>query len=369
MIDTVPPAAPTDADSEDQAFDFSSNASSNFPSILAGLKISLVVTSYQAHKLFFVRSDGKKIDVNFKNFPRPMGLAVTPQQITLGTLHQVWRFRRSDDALALLEETRTDAAYVSSACHTTGLVNIHDIAYGNKGLWIVNSNFSCLATLEPDYSFVPRWKPKFISDLMPEDRCHLNGMAMLHGEPAYVTTFNQSDLAKSWRDGDKDQGTLINVKTGELKLSNLVMPHSPRCYNGYVYFCESGHGLVRRYDPRTNEVVDVIKLQGFTRGMDFFGPLMFVGLSKTRNSSVAEPAPIAQESVESESGIWCINLTDHSVVGFVRFEGNIDQIYDVAVLSGVTYPDLFLPDDEQSMTVFHFPPLINTSSVKMGVRN
>jgi uncharacterized protein (TIGR03032 family) len=357
-------SVPSVDDGMDWELDFTSHTSSNFPTVLAGLKLSLAVTSYQAHKLFFVRSDGNKIDVNFKDFPRPMGLAVTPQQITLGTLHQVWRFRRSDDALALIEDSKVDACYVASASHTTGLVNIHDIAYGNKGLWITNSAFSCLATLEPDYSFVPRWKPPFISDLMPEDRCHLNGMAMLDGEPAYVTTFNQSDQAKSWRDGAKDKGTLIDVKTGELKLSNLVMPHSPRCYNGYVYFCESGHGLVRRYDPRTNEVVDVIKLQGFTRGMDFFGPLMFVGLSKTRNSSVAEPAPIAQESTESESGIWCINLTDHTVVGFVRFEGNIDQIYDVAVLPGVTYPELFLPDDEQSMTVFHFPPLQTAGHAK-----
>ena len=342
-----------------QELDFTSSCSSNFPAVLAGLKLSLVVTSYQAHRLFFIRSDGKTIDVNFKNFARPMGLAVSAEQITLGTLHQVWRFKRSDNALELLDQTDADACYVSSASHTTGLINIHDIAYGKKGLWAVNSAFSCLSTIEPGYNFVPRWKPSFISELAPEDRCHLNGMAMLNGEPAYVTTFNQSDTVKSWRDGAKDQGTLIDVKTGQVKLSNLVMPHSPRCYKGYVYFCESGHGLVRRFDPQTAEVTDVVKLPGFTRGMDFFGPLMFVGLSKTRFSSVAEPAPIAQQLDEPQSGIWCINLTDHSIVGFVRFEGNIDQIYDVAVLSGVMYPELLLPDDERAMSVFHFPSLID----------
>lgn len=359
------PATPTAADEKTAAWDFTSHASSNFPAVLAGLKLSLVATSYQAHKLFFLRSDGQQIDVNFKNFPRPMGLAVTPEQITLGTLHEVWRFRRSDDALALLEDSQADACYVASACHTTGLINIHDIAYGDKGLWVVNSNFSCLATLEPDYSFVPRWKPDFISQLAPEDRCHLNGMALHDGLPAYVTTFNQSDAEKSWRTGAKDQGALIDVNTGAVKLADLVMPHSPRCYNGYVYFCESGHGLVRRYDPRTETTVDVIKLQGFTRGMDFYGPLMFVGLSKVRDSAVAAPAPIAQEYAETLSGIWCINLTDHSVVGYVCFEGNIDQIYDVAVLPGVVYPELLLPDDEQAMQVFHFPPLntaINNSN-------
>lgn len=356
-------------DESDIELDFTCLSSSNFPAILHGLKISLVATSYQAHKLFFVRSNGLQIDVNFKNFPRPMGLAVTPQQITLGTLHQVWRFRRSDDARLLLDDSKIDACYVASACHTTGLINIHDIAYGSNGLWVTNSAFSCLATLEPDYNFVPRWKPDFISQLVPEDRCHLNGMAMLDGEPAYVTTFNQSDTARSWREGAKDCGTLININTGEQIFSNLVMPHSPRCYRGYVYFCESGHGLVRRYDPKTKAVVDIAKLPGFTRGIDFFGPLMFVGLSKTRLSSVAEPAPITQQLEESQSGIWCINLNDHSIVGFVRFEGNIDQIYDVAVLAGVMYPELLLPDDEQSMSVFNFPPLSKSSKIEEGVEN
>lgn len=338
-------------------FDFSSHSTGNLPAILAGLKLSLIATSYQAHKLFIVRSNGQSIDVNFKNFPRPMGLAVTSQQITLGTLNQVWRFRRDDSVLSLLEDSKADACYVASASHVTGLINIHDIAYGHRGLWVVNSAFSCLATLEPGYSFIPRWKPDFISNLAPEDRCHLNGMALYDGEPAYVTTFNHSDEFKSWREGAKDQGTLIEVATGQRKLTGLVMPHSPRCHGGYVYFCESGHGLVRRYDPRTGDVVDVVKLQGFTRGMDFHGPLMFVGLSKTRFSTVAEPAPIAQEYAETKSGIWCINLADHSVVGYVSFEGDLDQIYDVAVLPGTTYPELLLPDDDRSMKAFNFPPL------------
>jgi hypothetical protein len=40
------------------------------------LNISLAFTSYQAGRLMLVRSDGKKLDVNFKSFSRPMGLAV-----------------------------------------------------------------------------------------------------------------------------------------------------------------------------------------------------------------------------------------------------------------------------------------------------
>jgi len=175
-------------------FYFSSEYTDNFPGILKGLNISLAVTSYQSQTLFFIRSDGETIDTNLKLFRRPMGLAVTKDQITLGTFKEILRFYRNDSVIRDLEDSdKVDACFVPNASHTTGMINIHDIAYGDQGLWMVNSAFSCLATINSDYSFVPRWKPPFISELKPEDRCHLNGMALKNGKPKYVTTFNQSN--------------------------------------------------------------------------------------------------------------------------------------------------------------------------------
>jgi len=345
---------------ESKQFDFSSHHTDNFPQILKGLNISLAVTSYQSQSLFFIRSDGESIDTNFKFFRRPMGLAVTEDQITLGTFKEVIKFNRNDAIIRDFEDAeKVDACFTSAASHTTGMINIHDIAYGDDGLWITNSAFSCLATLEPDYSFVPQWKPPFISELKPEDRCHLNGMALKDGKPKYVTTFNQLNEAGAWRkDADKfkkHDGTLIDVDTNEILLEGLIMPHSPRYYEGQVYFCESGRGLVCRYNPETKEVSVLQRLQGFPRGIDFYGPLMFVGLSKTRKSEVANPAPISEEYDETYSGIWIINLEDDQVLGYVNFEGDIDQIYDVAVLPGMSYPELIEPDHIKVPQIFNFP--------------
>ena len=51
----------------------------------------------------------------------------------------------------------------------------------------MNTLFSCLAGLDSRYSFVPRWRPPFISALAAEDRCHLNGLAMVDGDaPAFL---------------------------------------------------------------------------------------------------------------------------------------------------------------------------------------
>ena len=50
-----------------------------------------------------------------------------------------------------------------------------------------NTLFSCLAAASPTHTFRPLWRPPFVSRLAPEDRCHLNGLALRDGEPRYVT--------------------------------------------------------------------------------------------------------------------------------------------------------------------------------------
>ena len=60
-------------------------------------------------------------------------------------------------------------------------------------------SFGCLATLSERASFQPLWRPPFLSGLVPEDRCHLNGLAMRDGQPAYVTAVAASDVADGWR--------------------------------------------------------------------------------------------------------------------------------------------------------------------------
>jgi uncharacterized protein (TIGR03032 family) len=348
--------AKTDWEEPITEFDFSSRFTDNVPGILKGLNISLAMTSYQSQALFLVRSDGQTIDTNIKRFRRPMGLAVTKDQITLGTFSEILRFNRNDAVISDLDDKdKVDACFTPSASHTTGMINIHDIAYGDEGLWIVNSAFSCLATIEPGYSFIPRWKPPFITELKPEDRCHLNGMAMKDGRPKYVTTFNQADENNSWKGDLSLSGTLIDIESNEILIDGLIMPHSPKVYQGHLYYCESGHGLVCRYDPTTKKSVTLTKLQGFSRGIDFWGPLMFVGSSKTRKSDTKKVLPISREFDETYCGIWIINLEDNEIVGQIVFEGDVNQIYDLTIVPGISYPELVELGDRRIKDIFSFP--------------
>jgi len=385
--------------------DFGCDYSSNLPAVLKHLDISLAFTSYQAQRLMLVRSDGESLDINFKHFPRPMGLSADANGITLGVFSQVIRFQREDALLdkikqplgrieddvtakkvqdegeslaqlmtdeqrelheqyeAVLHEPvdeRVDACFITRSSHYTGMINIHDIDWGSDGLWAVNSSFSCLCTLSPDYSFVPRWKPHFISRLVPEDRCHLNGMALKDGVPAFVTTFSTADERGHWRSGGVSEGgTLMDVQRNEILVDGLFMPHSPRWYNGKVYYCNSGFGQLCCYDPATGENSVLLELQGFTRGIDFYGPILVLGLSQVRQSQVSTPAPLAQKYDETLSGLWFINLEDHSEIGHIRFTGNVEQIYDVAVLEGCCFPEIIEPSHPRMRNHFCYPPLVS----------
>jgi hypothetical protein len=186
---TGPPAA-----AETGAAPLRSVHTANFPALLDQLGISLLVTTYQAGKLVVVRSEGERLNTHFRRFASPMGLAVAGDRLALGTSLQIWEFHNIPAAAAKLEPAgRHDACFLPRSCHVTGDVQIHEMAWADEELWFVNTRFSCLCTRNVIHSFVPRWRPPFITALTPEDRCHLNGLGVRDGRPRYVTALAQSD--------------------------------------------------------------------------------------------------------------------------------------------------------------------------------
>jgi len=370
--------------------DFSSHYSDNLPHILSQLGVSLALTSYQSQRLILVRAKAGKLETKLKAFPRPMGLYADENRITIGTLNQVVDFQKSDAALSdvvdgkldrfeelptklqqdddfdddIVAERReqvqaikaADALYVERTTLMTGMINIHDIAWGNDGLWVVNSIFSCLSKLSAQHSFIACWKPSFISELKPENRCHLNGMALLDGEPRYVTAFSQSDASESWRDREINEGVLIDIKNDRVIKDDIPLPHSPKCHQGKVYYCASGDGEIHVYDPQTDNVDVLCKLPGFTRGMVFIGDLMIVGTSKVREpqNESAEKRKIKLKEEESCCGIWLLNASNGEVITHLEFTGSVSQIYDIAVIPDACMPEIISSSDTVSAHLYEF---------------
>ena len=247
--------------------------SAGFPELLRQLGISLLVSTYQAGKLVVLRADGDSVNTHFLDFNTPMGVAADANRIALGTRSEIVEFHNMPAvATRLHDPPRHDAVYLARAGHITGAIDIHEMAWDAQGeLWFVNTLFSTLCTRDASHSFVPRWRPAFVSGLAAEDRCHLNGLGMRDGQPRYVTALAQTNTAQGWRDHKHDGGVLIDCANDETLVRGLAMPHSPRWHDGRLWLLESGRGALCCVDEQSRQQREVARLPGFVRGMDLIG--------------------------------------------------------------------------------------------------
>lgn len=327
-----------------------------FPELLRQLGISLLVSTYQAGKLIVVRDQDGTLNTHFRGFLMPMGMAVQGDRLALGTKLQVWEFRNQTDVARKLEPTgKHDACFMPRATHFTGDIRIHEIAWAGDDLWIVNTRFSCLCTLDRDSSFVPRWRPPFITGLSSDDRCHLNGLAVVDGKPKFVTCLGQTDTGGGWRENKANGGLLLDLPSGEVIVRGLSMPHSPRQYGGHLWVLESGNGSIAVVDPKTGKWEAIAQLPGFTRGLDFFGPYAFIGLSQVRETAIFSGIPITERQKERICGVWVVDLRSGQTVAFLQFEEGVQEIFAVQVLHGIRYPEIGTEDEEVLANSFVLP--------------
>jgi uncharacterized protein (TIGR03032 family) len=324
---------------------FALTTSRHFPEWLASTGGSLAFTTYQAGKLFLlgVRPDGR-LSVFERTFPRCMGLAVSGngRSLALATQTQIQRF---DNVLPAGQGSQDgyDAVYAPHAAWVTGDLDVHDVGFGADGRPVfVNTLFACLASVSDGHSFRPVWTPPFISKLAAEDRCHLNGLAMAEGKPAYITAVSRSDVADGWRDKRRDGGIVVEVESGEIVAERLSMPHSPRLHDGKLWLLNSGAGEFGHVDLASGRFEPMALCPGYARGLAFAGNHAIVGLSLARDnrtfSGLALEDALAARDVEARCGLAIVDLASGDMVHWVRIEGVVRELYDVAAVPGVSRP-------------------------------
>jgi uncharacterized protein (TIGR03032 family) len=309
--------------------------------LLHQLGLSLLVTTYQANKLLVVRAAQGGLSTLVRSFERPMGMAIDARRMALGTRDGVWVLRNVPDIAPRIEPPgHHDACYLPRSYHVTGDIGVHELAWAGDELWIVNTRFSCLCTLDSEYSFVPRWRPPFISALAAEDRCHLNGLAVVQGQPKYVTALGETDTADGWRPHKPHGGCLIDIPSGKIVARGLSMPHSPRWHDGRLWVLESGTGRLVLVDTATGSCQIVAELPGFARGLALIGSYAFVGLSKIRETSAMDGVPLAERRTELKCGVAVVNCRDGGLVAFLEFQTAVEEIFDVQALAGPRFPEV-----------------------------
>lgn len=314
---------------------------------LGSQQIAVAVSSYQSGKFYLL---GQNVDggllVHERFFHKAMGICVADRDtILLATLFQIMRFRNVLGPGQQINNLQ-DACYVPREIFTTGELDVHDIGLLKDGrIVFVNTLYNCLASTSGRHSFTPLWKPPFISKIIKEDRCHLNGLAMEDGVPRYVTAVSKSDTVDGWRDRRSDGGIVVDVRSGEIVIGGLSMPHSPRLHRGKLWVLNSGTGeigWVERGSSAEGATFHVLAFcPGFVRGLAFHGKYAFVGLSKPRYDRF-EGLALDRKLAEADSEPWCgmqvIDLDTGACEHWFRIDGPVAELYDLGVVPGVVRP-------------------------------
>lgn len=334
-----------------------SSYTNSFPALLDEMGISLAVSTYQSDRLVFLRSQGGQLNTHLRTFDRPMGMATLGDRLAVGCGVRVWEFRDVPAAAAKVEPAgRHDACYLPRRSHITGDIDIHEMEYSPDGeLWLINTRFSCLCTLRADCSFAPRWRPPFISALSPEDRCHLNGLALDGGAPRYATALGATDTPAGWRANKARGGVLMDIAANRVVLAGLSMPHSPRLRAGRLWLLESGDGSVGTVNLNAGRYEPLCRLPGFTRGIDFAGSVAFIGLSQVRESAISSGIPLTQRLTERTCGVYAVHLETGNVLAFLNFTSGVREIFAVRVLAGRRQPELFNETADMLKYVYVLP--------------
>ncbi|MBC9035167.1 TIGR03032 family protein [Sphingomonas sp. JC676] len=335
--------------------------SRGFNGWLRSHRLSLAFTSYQTGQLFLVGSHPNgTVSFNQQNFSRAMGVCWKPGRLYLGSLFQLWRLENMLRPGEIGNQA-FDQVLVARNAQTTGDIDIHEVGVDKEGRVIfVNTKYSCLCTLDLTHSFKPIWKPPFISKLAPEDRCHLNGMAVHDGEIRYVTAVSRSDVLSGWRERRHEGGVLIDVQTSRIITDELSMPHSPRVVGDQVYALDSGRGQIIRVDPATGAKADIAFCPGFLRGLAIHDGHAIVTVSKPRDGTFTGlllDSQLKARDAEPWCGVLVVSLSTGDIVEWIRLEGHITELFDVAAMPGIACPMSVGPATAEAQSTISFDPL------------
>ena len=327
---------------------------------------SLMVTTYQAGKLAIIGWDDRerRVSLLLRHFEKPMGLAsadARASKLALATRHAV--IVLADAPLLapdLLEDQRGkyQALYLPRLTYHTGDLNIHDLAYDPAGtLWCVNTRFSCLSHLSDAHSFVPVWKPPFVSEVVPEDRCHLNGLAMVGGAPAYVTCLGETDDVGGWRVNKAAGGVVVDVRSNEIICRGLSMPHSPRWHENRLWVLNSGAGQLCKIDPQAGRAEVVCELDGYPRGLSFAGHHALVALSQIRERHIFGDLPVQQRVRDGRltCGVALVDVRNGRQVGLFEFTSGVQELFEALFLAGVRRASVLNAEREAARQAFTAP--------------
>lgn len=324
---------------------FTSSHSPNLPSILRALNCSVILSTYQAGKVVLVSAtEDEKLVQLPRNFDKAMGIALSKDRLAIAMRDELVLFKNSEKLAKYYPKNPDtyDALYLPRATYFTGPVDIHDVHFGKQGaIWAVNTTFSCLCIIDQEYSFTPRWKPKFIKELIADDRCHLNGLAMHDGIPKYITALGIHDAPYAWKSDILNGGIIIDLDSDEIIARHLGMPHSPRIFDGQLFCLLSAKEKLIKVDVNTGKYEELAHIPGFLRGMAKCGDFLFIGTSQVRkSSSTFKKLGLDFADRAKYAGFVVLHLPTGKVVANYQWVSSVEEVYDIQIIPNKIRPNI-----------------------------
>jgi uncharacterized protein (TIGR03032 family) len=305
-------------------------------------QLSLFVSTYQAQRVFIFSADtsGKMHALN-RIFKKPTGMYLTQEKLLIAERNTIWSFRPVFGIQNIESDAKSyDFSFAPRIGHVTGDVSTHELyAYG-EDIYFVNTRFSSVSKVSQQYSFESYWQPSFISQLLPEDRCHLNGFCWDSGTLRYVTALGATNSKEGWR-GERTTGGLVwDTINQEMVCRSLCMPHSPRLVDKRLIVLQSGKGELGIVDPKRGTFEAIYQFPGFLRGISFANGLAFIGVSKIREDKIFQGLPISEQHEELECSVVIFDIERAVILGKIEFTRGVEELFSVEVCSFSAHPHL-----------------------------
>jgi uncharacterized protein (TIGR03032 family) len=251
-------------------------------------------------------------------------------RLVLATDWQVWTFVDAGPE----PEGPAEHLLLAQEAHTTGSLDVTDLALGSGGPVLVSGLFSCLATLDDHRSMRPIWTPPGVDALRPETRSLLTGVALIDGRAAFVTAAGLSNVPNGWESSLIGGGVVLTTG-GESLLSELTLPRHPRWNGDHLILADSGTGRVLRLDPATCREECVVALAGVLGSLDVRNDLAVVSYGDPCRAVVAGLEGGRPTTGPVRDGLAFVDLESGTVAGTIEFLGRAGPFGAVAVLPGL----------------------------------
>ena len=303
---------------------------------------SIAILSRAASCLYILSAPEEDLIVTAYRIPGPMGLSLASNRLAIGCATDIRTYVN-------IESDPRRAAFIPTSVHFTGAISVHDVAWGTESqLFITNTLFSNICSVEPGIGFREIWRPSFILDEPVKDACHLNGMIIEDNKPMFATALAATATTEGWRHSPADKGILID-EHGKVAASNLSLPHSPTLWGRAILALEAGRGRLLKLDGS----LDVLwHAPSVLRGLAPSSQTLFIGASPVRNNGSAT-AELLKSRFPSQQGsiIFAVDASGQELAKLP-----LPFIPEISSIHTLPYSEVLLiqPSPEQRFSTYAF---------------